>query len=118
MKKKQEYSKKEYLKAKWVVDEYTCDVNKSLIKSMTCCSCKKKVLHPINNNGHTKGSEMEFSSYSGGTVERINFSYGSKRDGESYFIAICDDCIDRLELEGIVFNTDEIVAAEDARFEK
>ena len=46
--------------------------------------------------------EIENWMWHGGTVEKICMPYGSKLDGDYYYIGICDNCIEEKVKEGII----------------
>ena len=56
------------------------------ISKRTCFVCKEKVI-----------SKIEQGMWADGIVEKITFGYGSKHDMDSFYIAICDDCINEVK---------------------
>ena len=54
-----------------------------------CVNCKKDILE-IYPNGLTK---PESGAFTDGVVGRLSAGYGSKFDGSSFWIAICDQCL-------------------------
>jgi len=60
-------------------------------KEYTCCVCKDKVI-----------SRIDPSMWADGTVSKITFGYGSIHDTDSYYIAICDECITELKESGLI----------------
>lgn len=105
-------SKEEYEKASDVVTRYNQQKNMSLIQNRICACCKSFEIKPLKDTGLDSGSisplEQEMGCWDGGVVEKINFGYGSRIDMESYYIAICDDCIVELEKDGYATNLREI----------
>jgi hypothetical protein len=43
-----------------------------------------------------------------GGVTRISFGYGSRHDLQSFYIAICDSCTEKLIKENIIVDTKDI----------
>jgi hypothetical protein len=99
-------TKEEFEAANKVVTEYNEQLNKSLIKSRVCACCKTKEVKPLEgtglSEGHIKASRQEQGCWNDGTVERISFGYGSKHDMRSFYVAICDSCIDELLKTGLI----------------
>lgn len=60
-----------------------------MTKEFTCICCGTKIsyLDPKDN------SKPEIAMINSGIVGKIAAGYGSKADGDMYYIAICDDCV-------------------------
>lgn len=64
------------------------------IKSFKCICCGVEI-EPINSEDFNPNNDkLESWMWNGGTVEKITMPYGSNLDGSSYYIGICDDCIE------------------------
>lgn len=94
-------TEKEFNNAKDVVNNYIAQLNKLLITNHVCICCKRTEIKPTVGSslldGKIKSTQQEFGSWSNGTVEKITFGYGSRHDMRSFYIGICDNCIDELE---------------------
>ena len=73
---------------KVVTDLLTECVAEKAYNEQSCCICKKKIIF------------KKEAKYTHGNVVKITFGYGSKHDMDSYYIAICDNCITELEKSG------------------
>jgi hypothetical protein len=70
------------------------------LKSYKCICCGFEI-KPVQPELFDKmNSEINHWMWDGGVVTRINMPYGSSLDGDSYFIAICDNCVEKLHKEG------------------
>lgn len=69
-------------------------------KEFPCIICG--TLIPVLDLGSYDAMELGQNMWNGGTVDAIFMPFGSKLDGDSYFIGICDDCIEKKEKEGII----------------
>lgn len=63
--------------------------------SYTCICCRKN-----------KIKLLEGIYWENGAVEKISFGYGSRNDSRCFYLAICDDCIERAEKDGLVIDTE------------
>lgn len=99
-------TKQEFENAQQVVFEYKSEINKQLISKRTCICCKQKEVKPLEGMGLAEGSikstEQEQGCWNDGTVEKVTFGYGSRHDMRSFYVAICDDCIEQLEKDGLI----------------
>ena len=97
-----------YLKAKEQIREYEEKMNLTLCKDRTCCVCQDKVIKPIHAEG-LNPLKQESGMWDDGVVEKITFGYGSRQhDMESFYIAMCDDCMTSLLEKGLATNEREI----------
>lgn len=94
--------KEEYDKALAIIEAYNNQINSKIVTNRVCCICKNKVITKMNDNIHPLKQEQ--GMWNDGVVEKITFGYGSKHDMNSYYIAICDNCIDELENDGLATN--------------
>lgn len=105
-------TKEEFEKAQQIINDYKVQLNKSLVKSLFCICCKTKEINPIEgmglSEGHIKATEQEQGCWKDGTVNKIEFGYGSRNDLRKFYIAICDDCIEQLEKEGLAVDAKKL----------
>ena len=100
-------SKEQYEDALKLVQDYAEQTYPKYVTNRVCCSCKKNVVTKIDHKS-VHPLRQEQSMWKDGVVEKITFGYGSKHDMESYYIAICDSCIDELETNGLASNIRDI----------
>jgi len=100
--------KEKYLKAKQEVSEYEEKMNLTLCKDRTCCVCQEKVIKSIRGE-YLDPLRQESGMWDDGVVEKITFGFGSRQhDMESFYIAMCDDCMTDLLKKGLATNVKEI----------
>jgi hypothetical protein len=88
-----------------IVKQYNEQVSKSLVVEKTCICCRKNKIKPLDLEGyHIDPARQENGCWSGGTVAKVNFGYGSTLDMRSFYVAICDPCMKQLESEGLASN--------------
>ena len=122
-------TKEKAIKAQEIINQYNIEVNKKLIAisfnkkniaNNTCICCKSKLIKPLEvmglAEGMVKATEQEQGCWDDGTVQKISFGYGSKNDGRSFYIAICDDCILQLEKDGLVTDFEKL-RKEEAKYD-
>ena len=113
-------TKEEYKKAQQIIDDYKIQTNKALIKNHICICCKTKEIKPLEGwslaDGYVKASEQEQGSWDDGTVEKISFGYGSKHDMRCFYIAMCDDCAEQLEKDGLIIDV-KTIRKEEKKYE-
>lgn len=100
-------SREEYEKAQEIIQNYREQSNLNFVKDCKCAICKEKVVKPFHAET-CDPLKQERGMWDGGVVEKINFGYGSRHDCESFYIAICDDCIVDLEKKGLAVNLKDI----------
>lgn len=100
-------TKEEYDKAQETIQKYREESNLNFIKECKCAICKDKIVKPIRPE-HCDPLKQECGMWDDGVIEKINFGYGSRHDSESFYIAICDDCISDLEKKGLAVNLKQI----------
>jgi len=69
---------------------------------INCCFCDKKITRLYSNKVNTL-ERLTDLMYKGGGVAEISLGYGSKFDGDTYFIPICDDCISQMTKDQKIF---------------
>ena len=108
--------KKQFEEASNIIKLYNEQINKSLITSRICACCKITEIKPLEDlglsEGYIKSTEQEQGCWAGGTVEKISFGYGSRNDNSCFYVAICDDCIERLEKDGLATNVKSLYKQE------
>ena len=95
-----------YRQAKRTIDTYENQLSVKFVQNYTCICCKKAILEPIWDL--PPATEQHQGIWRDGTVSLVSFGFGSRRDMESFFVAICDDCIEEAEKLGIVVNYGEL----------
>ena len=99
--------KKDYEKALNTVRAYNEQLSLHSVSNRTCCVCKEKVISKVNEKSiHPLLQEQ--GMWADGAVEKITFGYGSKHDMDSFYIAVCDDCIDELKESGLATDFREL----------
>ena len=99
--------KEDYKEAFATVQAYNEQLNLHIVSNRTCCVCKEKVISKIEAK-HIHPLRQEQGMWSDGVVEKITFGYGSKHDMDSYYIAVCDDCITELKESGLATDLKEL----------
>jgi len=94
--------KEDYKEALATVQAYNEQLNLHIVSNRTCCVCKEKVISKIEAK-HIHPLRQEQGMWGDGVVEKITFGYGSKHDMDSYYIAICDECIVELKESGYLY---------------
>lgn len=97
--------KDEIIEAKMKVDNYNNKLNKKYIKSFKCISCKENIIKPEYGED-TNPLKQDKNIWINGTVGLLLFGYGSTHDEESYFLGICDKCVD--EHKSLMVNYSEL----------
>jgi hypothetical protein len=70
----------------------------TLFDSINCICCGTEIKTLYENN-------PQIRMWEGGVVEKISVGYGSINDGDEFYIAICDNCIDDNYKNGrIIYN--------------
>jgi len=105
-------NKEEYNSALDIVKQYERELNRKLIKDKTCICCKINVIKPMSGMSLDYGSveplKQEVGPWDGGDVCRIDLGYGSRFDTSSFYIGLCDDCIEDLYRNGIIENIKDL----------
>lgn len=99
--------KDEYLKAKETIQEYEKNINSNFISEYTCIVCQKNKIIPYHKD-IIDPLTQENSMWEDGVVEKITAGYGSCHDMDSYYIGICDECIENLKQKGLIKNFKEL----------
>lgn len=98
----------QYYKAQEQIKEYEQQISKTHILDYTCICCKKAIIKLDSDFQLPSPLEQENAIWKNGTVSKISFGYGSKNDTESFYIAICDDCILAAKKHGYAINIGEL----------
>lgn len=92
-------SKEKYIKYLEEVSKY----NDSLIEDYTCSTCKiNKIRKGVDS--YMDPLRQEKSMWNGGTVTKLTFGFGSIHDTDSFYMAVCDDCLIKLIVDNKVVN--------------
>jgi hypothetical protein len=83
---------KQYLSATKLIKQYEEQLSKDHVSAYTCISCKKNMVTPYEGS-LPHPLHQEAGMWKNGTVSLVAFGYGSMHDTESFYVAICDDCI-------------------------
>jgi len=67
-------------------------------KEFPCIVCGNPI--KILDMGYYDAIELEQNMWDGGTVDPIYMPFGSRLDGRSYYIGLCDDCVEKKEKDG------------------
>ena len=103
-KKMEKITKEKYLEAQKIVDEYRNGLMQSFVKDYVCICCKENKIELLCKD-KLQGFDplmQEQEMWNGGTVELISFGYGSSHDSESYYMSICDNCVEKLVAEHLI----------------
>lgn len=98
-------SKEKYQKSLEIVDSYRQqELEKHIKKQYVCICCKENkidLFHYGINNDEILFKQESFC-WDNGTLEKVTFGFGSRFDGESFYMAICDDCVSNLIEEKLI----------------
>lgn len=94
----------EYEILKKKLHDYEQSINKNKLKTHICVSCKTTIVEPLFTEvlSHKNTHNQETMSYSSGGVGVIHFGYGSSYDMSTYYVALCDDCVENLISQGLL----------------
>lgn len=103
-------TKEDFINAEKIVNDYKIQLNKTLIRSRICVCCRTKEIKPLEGlfDGQIKVTAQEQGCWNDGTVEKITFGYGSRHDMRSFYIAICDDCVELFEKDGLIIDIETL----------
>lgn len=99
---------KEIIDAKNLITAYEEKITQSLVPNeYTCICCKER---KIKRLGDDIGNPLkqERGCWDDGGVFQVAFGYGSMLDLESFYIAICDVCMEDHDKQGRVINLSEV----------
>lgn len=98
-------TKKKYNKALKIINDYKTQISNKNINDFTCCICEKnKIIRDNNLSSLIDPLEQHKCVWNGGTVEKINFGFGSNHDTQTFFIGVCDECINNLKQKKLIIN--------------
>ena len=67
------------------------------IKSLECIVCGAEIkISDIDTESH----KFEELCWDHGVIEKMYANYGSIHDGDIFYVALCDDCIDKKKEQG------------------
>ncbi len=101
-------TKEEFINAQKIVDIYNLQISKDVIKDYTCICCKENKVKLFTRDFTQDPLKQEGLMWSGGAISLLECGFGSKNDGSKYYIAICDECIEKMENDKIVVNFDKL----------
>lgn len=73
-------------------------------KSYTCAICKTAEINPAFDNIEINNIDLNNNCWNNGTIDKISFGFGSVHDMDEYYIAICDDCLEKLKQEDLAID--------------
>jgi hypothetical protein len=98
--------KEDYEEALATIKAYNEQLNLH-VSNRTCCVCRENVISKIEAT-YIHPLKQEQGMWSDGVVEKITFGFGSKHDMDSYYIAVCDECITELKESGLATSLKEL----------
>ncbi|HWJ26714.1 MAG TPA: hypothetical protein VNS32_09230 [Flavisolibacter sp.] len=90
----------QYLKAQELIKEYEQQISSNHVLDYTCIACKKATIQLDREYPLPAPLQQEDGCWKNGSVASVYFGYGSKNDGESFYVAICDQCIVEAQKQG------------------
>jgi len=89
------------------IEEYELNMKSQLVGSYVCISCQEKEISPLKFS-KIDPLGQEHMSWDNGVVFLVSCGYGSRYDLDSFYMGICDNCIEKLDRIGILKNYREI----------
>ncbi|RPD43495.1 hypothetical protein [Paracnuella aquatica] len=89
----------QYKEALQVIELYEQQQRQRLVKARTCICCRTAIVSPSGTL--PKVDEQEKGMWEGGAVASVAPGYGSRHDGERFYISLCDECIEKASEEGL-----------------
>jgi hypothetical protein len=77
------------------------------IKEFPCIVCGTPI--KIMDLPSYDPEKLEQNMWDGGTVDPIYMPYGSRLDGRSYYIGLCDECVEKKEKEKSIKRREDYV---------
>ncbi len=96
-----------YKKLKKEIYDYEQDILKNNLVKHICVSCKTNlidVVFPEHDISYDDATNQDNMMHLNGGVGTISFGYGSLHDMQTYYVALCDKCVDDLENLKILHN--------------
>ena len=89
---------------KKLADELYLDWATTHVHPKTCICCRTTIISPLYPLSEVPlhPLEQERGPWDEGIVSKINAGFGSRHDMESYYIAICDNCLTDLRDKKII----------------
>lgn len=88
--------KEKYLEARDIITKYERQSNESLIEEFCCVVCGERLpRYKTSDLDMTDAINQDKHNFDGGTVCKISPGYGSAFDCFTFFVALCDECIEK-----------------------
>lgn len=97
----------DYKNAQKVIEEFNNQLVLEFVKPVTCICCGTKI-QPLMIEHTSDPAKLDESWWDDGTVSKINPGYGSRHDLSSFFIGICDNCLDKAIQSGIAISQEQL----------
>lgn len=104
-------TKEQFNKSKEIIREYKNNLIQSDKINKTCSICNINKIEYMDYMSFPESKtrlELDKLNWKYGTVSKVSFGYGSRYDGESYFIVICDKCISQLKKNKLIVDSEDI----------
>lgn len=85
--------------AKKLIEDYEQQLRQAHVTSRVCMCCRETIISPVF--GLPPILKQEQGAWGKGTIALISFGYGSRNDLDSFYAAICDNCINKAEADGV-----------------
>lgn len=103
-------TKQQYEDAKQLMQDYETQVTKAAIPNLKCICCHKPIVPALDYL--PAPTKLEDGCWQEGAVALVTFGYGSRmHDSASYYIALCDTCMQQALEQGIAFDYNVLSAA-------
>lgn len=97
----------QFKEAQKLIEDYEEQLRQTHVTSRVCMCCKKTIIEPLY--GEPPILKQQEGMWNNGTVALLSFGFGSRNDLQSYYVAICDDCIDEAEKSGAATNYKSLI---------
>lgn len=81
--------------------------------SMKCLVCNKRIDQIRESDDIIDINYLHQSMWCEASVDIISSGYGSKYDGDRFFVAICDSCLDKKFRQGVILYKDNYMKIPD-----
>jgi hypothetical protein len=93
--------------AKQLIADYETNLSKKYTPDFyTRICCKVNKIEPLYDKPNAL--EQQQGMWHHGVLISATCGYGSRHDMDTYFMAVCDDCIDKLEQDEMIINRREL----------
>lgn len=83
--------------------------------SMKCLVCNKRIEQLMESDESESYDNLNQSMWCKASVDTITSGYGSKHDGDRYFIAICDKCLEEKFKQGVILYKDNYIVGKEKK---